>query len=477
MSSLSAWFLSADDVGWALQDEEIVKMRLCAALYAGWVLASPAVALGEEGVLRPFLNDICVPSTLWMLSDSQNAIFVKPLIKRWRPYDDYVRFEIDNGQGKFFRRLSTVASVDRPRDGMVLQVSLVNGDEFKVLKRIESRVRVGERGVGDKDVFAQIVGDSFTYGCFFKDALLASGAVPRLHLVGLRKCAEGQYCEGRGGWSLNSYFQVSKTDHDPYHGFLHPKEGRYWGSRAFWKMAWRCVRGTQPPGFRPKYSCDRYHDYVGRFDESSGVLLNPGVGDVQFDNDQGHMVRFDGTAWRVVDENALSWSFDYGKYLAMWKIVPPQFLFVMLGLNDFKSNLSADFSGWEGQIRMFKESYKKACPLGKFVICIPCSTCGSIDNAAGKFTPMHNAAMWRFRDWLIKTFDGREEDGFYLLDTGVAIDDDYGYDLETGPVAVPFAQYKGEERLRVQRNNPHPYPSYPSMGVPIAAFIQYFRGR
>ena len=68
--------------------------------------------------------------------------------------------------------------------------------------------------------------------------------------------------------------------------------------------------------------------------------------------------------------------------------------------------------------------------------------------------------MWRFRDWLIRTFDNREKDGFYLLDAGITVDNDNGY------TKLPSG---------VQTGTPHPYRSYPAMGVPFAAFIQYHR--
>ena len=452
------------------------------------LLASAGLALGLFAADTPakpnesapaaapaFVNDICLPSSLYLLSDTQNDLFVQPFIKRWRPYDDYVRFSMNKKYGTFMRHLSTVVTLDKPVDGAALNVELINGDEFKTIKRQTVKLRVGKKGAGDKDVYAQIVGDSFTHGQFFRDALLDSGYVPKLHLVGLLKCGAGQYNEGRGGWALSTYFSVPSKPNRSYHGFMQPDGGRYWGNREFWKMAWRCMRKTQPPGFEPTYSCARFDDYVNRFDEKTGVLLNPVAGDIQFDESAKSFVRYDGAAWQPVNGKDLKWSFDYGKYLEMWDIQPPQFLFVLLGLNDWRGNLNADFTEWGKRIAVMKESYLKAVPDGKFVICIPCSTCGSIDNAAGDFTPRQNAAMWRFRDWLIKNFDAREKDGFYLLDAGINTDNEHGYRLATGATAAPFEKYSGEEKLRVQAGNPHPYPNYPAMSLPFAAFIQFHR--
>ena len=420
------------------------------------------------------VNDICLPSALWMLSDVQNDIFVQPMIRRWRPYDDFVRFSSEDGKVGFSRRLSRVASVTRPVEGAVLKVDLINGDEFETVKTLKSVLHVGKRGVGDKDVYAQIIGDSYTHGNFFKTTLLDKGYVPKLHLVGLRKCAEGQYHEGRGGWALQQYFTVPKDVYLAYHGFLHPDDGRYWGDARFWKMAWRCVRRTQPAGFEPYYSCSLYDDCVTRFDENSGMLCSPQAGDYQIEDENRRMVRFDGKSWNPVDEKALKWQFDYGKYLAMWQVTPPQFVFVLLGLNDFRYDIKSDFSEWGHRIETMKDSYLKACPNGRFVICIPCSTCGSIDNVAGDFAPYQDAAMWRFRDWLIRTFDSREDDGFYLLDAGIGIDAECGYRFDSGPQTLPHENCTNGV-FRIQRGTPHPYFSYPSMGIPFAAFIQYFR--
>lgn len=420
-------------------------------------------------------NDICLPSTLWMLSDTQNDIFVQPLIRRWRPYDDFVRFSAEENKMGFSRRLSRVASVSRPVEGAVLKTELVNGEEFETVKTVRSTIRVGTKGAGTKTVYAQILGDSFTNdGAFFKQVLLNGQIVPGLRLVGLRKHAEGQYDEGRGGWRMEDYFRPSKYDWQAYNGYFHPVDGRYWGATAFWQNAWMCMRKTEPKGFEPRYSCSRFDDFVDRFDEKTGVLLAPESGDYQYDSAKKAFLRYDGKAWQTVDEAALKWEFDYGKYLAMWKLTPPQFLFVMLGLNDFRENLNADFSTWGRQVAVVKDSYLKACPEGRFVICIPSSTCGSIDNAAGDFTPRQNAAMWRFRDWLIKTFDGREKDGFYLLDAGIGIDEENGFTFVQDGPAVPFSGC-ADGRIRVQKGTPHPYPNYETLGLPLAAFIQYYR--
>jgi len=442
---------------------------------------------------KPFTNDIALPSQLYMLKGVRNEVFVHPFLKRWRPYDDFVRFELKGGdRTAFLRRLSSVATVTNPVEGAKLEVSLVNGDEFETVKTLSPVLRAATPGVGDADVYAQIVGDSLTHGGFYRGALVDSGYVPKLHLVGLRRLtrAEGkpaQYYEGRGGWRLDSYFTVPKGERTSYHGFMQPKDGRYWGDTSFWKMCWRCVRKTQPKGFQPTYSCEEFGDAAAHFDEQTGFLKAPQAGDVQFDAEKKQMVRWDGSTWQPVDEKSLDFGFDYGKYLAMWGIRAPQFLFVYLGCNDFyTSGLTDDFQAWKKMITTFKESYAAAVPNGKFVVALQVSSVGLDDNKAGEFAAKVHASLWRFRDWAIKTFDNREAEGWYLLDGGICMDNDHGFALvpPTDPLTETFAKspkdpylkVRDDSPLRVQMYNPHAYSNYPVMGVPFAAFIQYHRG-
>ena len=99
-------------------------------------------------------------------------------------------------------------------------------------------------------------------------------------------------------------------------------------------------------------------------------------------------------------------------------------------------------------------------PDGKFIILIPCTTCGSLNNIRGDFTLRQNASMWQLRKNIIDTFDGRESEGYYVVDIGITIDNEKGYN---------------RNRDGIQTGNPHPYPNYPTMGIPLAAFIQYYR--
>ncbi|MGN0866225.1 MAG: hypothetical protein ACI4SG_00910 [Oligosphaeraceae bacterium] len=423
-------------------------------------------------------NDICLPRKLYLLEGVPLDIHTQPMLRRWRPYDDFVRFSGDKGV-RFQRRLSQVATIASAEDGAMLTASLVNADEFQELRRLQSRLCVARPSAGEGEVVAQILGDSYTHGCFFRQALLQKDWVPGLRLVGLRQCAPEQFDEGRGGWSLWSYFQIPKGDHVSYHGYLHPQGNyRYYGDRAFWRQVWKVAKGTAPKGFEPTYSCSRFQEAARRFDEATGTLLSPQKGDLQYESEEKCFLLYDGGKWVTRQEKDFTWSVDYGKYLEMWNLPAPQFLFVILGVNDFRDRYDADFQTWDEEIRELEQAYHQAVPNGYFVLCIPCSTMGSLDNVAGDFTVKQNAAMWRFREHLIQEFDDREHEGFYLLDTGVCVSNQYGYQQETSEnYTLPYAGYPDKDRLFVQKGNPHPYSNYGTMGIPLAAFMQYYRDR
>ncbi len=406
-----------------------------------------------------FKNDICIPGKLYMLSDIRNDVFVEALIKRWRPYNDFVRF---SGDCVYSRKLNRVASVDTPVDGSNMKIELVNSDEFEIIKEKAISICVGKKGIGTQEVTVQILGDSFVNGAFFRDALLSKNYIPGIKLVGLRniKNEEGQYDEGRGGWTVKKYFEIPKGEMTSYHGYMQPVgEYRYWGSCEFWKNCYKVING-ELTDTEIVYDCGRYDQCITKFDKETGYLAAPKKNDLMYDNARGSYMVYTEKKWKNVEVDERKWAFNYRKYLDMWNLDAPKFFAQMLGLNDYRDSLTADYREWNKKIAEMKESYYKAVPDGKFIILIPCTTCGSLNNIRGDFTLRQNAAMWQLRKNIIDTFDGRESEGYYVVDIGITIDNEKGYN---------------RNRDGIQTGNPHPYPNYPTMGIPLAAFIQYYR--
>lgn len=135
-----------------------------------------------------------------------------------------------------------------------------------------------------------------------------------------------------------------------------------------------------------------------------------------------------------------------------------------------------DFTKWNDQIRELAASYFKAVPGGKFVLLISGSASGTLDNASGDFNTRDNAIMWELRRNIIENFDKKESENIYLVDTGISIDSEYGFNITTeAKYTKPYSEYPGKESIKVQTGNGHPYPNYPNMGVSLAAFIQKYR--
>jgi len=190
-------------------------------------------------------------------------------------------------------------------------------------------------------------------------------------------------------------------------------------------------------------------------------------------------MKFDGRKWKAVEYEDFTWGFDYKKYLSMWKLKAPSILVEFLGLNDFRdfpNPETIDFDVWNEQIELMVKSYLKAVPNGKFVLMIPESTCGILDNTAGDFTVKQNACMWQLRKNIIDKFDKRESEQIYVLDAGIGIDNQDGYTYTSDDKYItPYADYPKINKISVQWGNPHPYPNYPVMGISLAAFIQKYR--
>jgi len=427
-----------------------------------------------------FENDICLPSKLYMLSGIQNDIFVEPLIKRWRPYNDVVRFA---GTAKFQRRLHRVASIKAPVDATTVAISLINQDKFDTIKTITATIIVGEQGVGHDSIPISIIGDSFTYGAFFKDALLAKNYVPNIQMIGMRDVTgySGQFNEGRGGWTLAKYLTITKGRTQAYNGFWQPEGNyKYWGSTQFWKLA-NDIR-LNPRGdwtFDESYNAGHFYTQSLLFDVKTGYKLNPIVNDIMYDNTLGYYTKYNGAEWIKVAYDDYTWNFNYGKYLSMWNFKAPLILAEFLGLNDFinaPDPATIDFTTWNAQIKIVIASYSRAVPSGKFVLMIPSSTCGILDNTSGNFTTKQNACMWELRRNIIENFDGRESENIYIVDTAIAIDGLNGLNFTTDTsYTKPYSEFSGTEKIAVQTGNPHPNLNYPNMGVSLAAFIQKYR--
>ncbi len=408
---------------------------------------------------QSFQNEITLPSKQYMLEGVANEMYVQTFLKRSTLGDVTVRFGGSAGYATG-GRTEKKGVVDKPVSGESIEVEMVSLVDFSVVDSATSEIVAGRPFVGEQEVRVQFLGDSFTKGNYFKSAFLESGYIPNVKLIGTRETSEyaGQFYEGRGGWTLAKYFSDMPDESFFYNPYYQPEgEYRYWGNSGFWKTV---VELKQNPkaDFSIRYNCDGY-DASG-FGED-GKLAAPQKGDMMYDSSEKKYIVWSGKRWQKI-EKPEAWRFDFAKYLDMWGLDAPQFLVVMLGLNDFRDlEMPLDFREWNVMAEELLASYKSAVPQGRLLLCTPCTSCGTLNNEKGDFTIKQNAAMWEVRKNIIQNFDNRESDGIYVVDASITIDNENGYNMKNG----------------LQVGNPHPYPSYPALGVPIAAFVQYYRDK
>ncbi len=417
-----------------------------------------AVAFISSAVAQETESVLSLPSKQYMLSGVDNPMFVQTFTKYEFLDGDIVRF---GGSTTYAKNglLAKRANITNPKSGETIDVKLYDGKTFEVKESYISTICAGEPKVGSKPIVVQMFGDSFTKGLYFKDAFLAKGYVPNVKLVGTRivNGYEGHFHEGRGGWTLPKYFSNIPTDDRFFNPFFQPTNSqKYWGSVAFWRNATLINRGEgKSLNSGTRYDCCDFD--TSRFGDD-GFLKAPKKGDVMYDN--GYK-EWSGKKW-VSIADPKEWRFNYGKYLDMWSVECPDFLIVMLGLNDYRDEpLPLHFEEWNKMAEELLASFKSVNPKGKLLLSTPCTSCGTLDNDRGFFTTRQNTTMWYVRENIIKHFDCREDEGIYVVDASITIDNENGYNKKGG----------------IQTGNPHPYPNYPQLGVPLAACVQYLRNK
>ena len=120
------------------------------------------------GYAQEKCNDIAYPSHTYFLDGVSNEVNFQPFLKRWRPYDDFVRF----GMRSEHLHTGEKVVVKKPISEDVLQVDLIDGWNFDTLKTVRSKVCVGQPYNGRDSISVQFLGDSFTKGLYFKYAFL-----------------------------------------------------------------------------------------------------------------------------------------------------------------------------------------------------------------------------------------------------------------------------------------------------------------
>ena len=417
--------------------------------------------------------DIVLPRKFYLLSSAgtpvENSIYHKHYMSFQNP-----QFAMDAQRGDGWRytprcfRIMAQGSIPNPT------FYLRNIPKHTTVGTFAPQVVTGLRETNNGAKVINVIGDSFTYnGTWYKEiSELCTG----LSFVGMRQSYNApstMKAEGRGGWTLEQYFAPHGVGQlSMFSPFMHVQGYTYYGVIDFWKIV---VNGDSPD----PYGTDGFESFASWFD-ANGYKVNPQVNDLMFDFANDKYVYYNGTAW--VDFNGTpSFSFNYAKYINTWNIAAPDFVIVMLGVNDFVTGISDAFwATWKSRmdelvasVKAYGTSINKDITIG---ICTPTVRHGAENGSLGVNQDFLSYGLFSGRKRIIEEYDTAENEaqGVFVVDTGVAVDTEYGWvEWETESNEKPFSYYTGTFREFYGYNDPHPSTEgYKQIGVVGAAFIQ-----
>ena len=256
----------------------------------------------------------------------------------------------------------------------------------------------------------------------------------------------------------------------PFSPFLQVEGYTYYGPIQFWDAV---VNGTSKYPNLYTYGTLGFEDYKNWFN-TNGYKKEPNVNDLMYDGNLGKYVRWNGSEWAETNVQKSDFTWDYAKYVSTWNIAEPDIVMILLGTNDFSGGYS-NFDNWKSQMDGLIASiktYKQTMKIGICTAFVTTEAANSSDAVNG-FIGTRNE--WEARKLVIENYDTEENkgNGVYVVDTGVVIDPDYGFDMKE---QKPFADYEGNAVEYYGSNGVHCGDGgYKQLGTCAAAFVEYVR--
>ena len=415
--------------------------------------------------------EIVMPSVVYAYDSDENSVYHKNYASQINfPY--FINSGADNW--KYFERYFRNSNGASGNLSIVLKKFTANGLETVSTKSIPTALGLAATNNGAKKV--NCIGDSFTYnGTWFN---YVNTLCPSLSFVGMRKCAnagDSLRAEGRGGWRLATYFEphadVTASHLQPFSPFVHPAGYKYYGVLEFWKAI--VNENSQYP-----YGTDGFDDYKSWFD-ANGYKKNPSTNDLMYDGTNDKYIYYNGTAW-VDYSGTPDFVFDYAKYIQVWNIASPDYVIVMLGVNDWIGGVTEEAKTvWNTRMQTLIQSVQSyATSVSKTIkigICTNTTAPGSENNSLYRNPLEYHLNLFNGRKNTIETFDtsAYKANNVFVIDSGVCLDPDYGFGFSS---IKPFTFYAGSERELYDFNGVHPSDeAYKQLGVCVAGFVQYTR--
>lgn len=294
--------------------------------------------------------------------------------------------------------------------------------------------------------------------------------------------------EGRGGWTLSTYFSAGK-DNGLDSPFMFPVDvsgSAYRGNVKFW---------ADIVGGNTDYNHSGFQNIAkgwtaGQFIyDVSGYPLAPQEGDVVFDPSKvlGEKYQtYSGGAWNVMPTQPSKWEFNFAKYLIRYAAAftessifqAPEVVTIMLGTNDFHSTDGLPgISTWLANMTALIDSIHAYNPAIKVIVVIPPTGAnqdawGVIDGTGGS-SAQHRRNIQLLGRQVLAAWDtdAALAANTYVVNAGMAVDPDYGFDTTLEP-----ANKFNPTLVTRYSNLVHPNTTgQKQLGDAIAAIIQGIR--
>lgn len=416
-----------------------------------------------------FDYDSVLPRQIFVISGEQNSIYHSEYCRTYN--DKNVYADKNGGSWSYNKRCWRIES---DFSGGNLSFVLRDRRSDEILMDYNIVTRLGNKSKTSVNKKINVIGDSFCYGGYYLKQI--ADMCGNTTFVGMRSSQSFNIkCEGRGGWTLDAYFNpkssdVSLTHIQPFSPFMHAVGYNYYGVIEFWAAI---VNNTS----QYPYGSAGFDTYRSWFD-STGRKSNPNVNDLMYNTTAGKYEYWDGSAW-VQLSNEPTFVFDYAKYVSIWQIDAPDFVVIQLGTNDFFYG-NADFELWfERMDSVIASINSYGTSVGKTInilLCTVLTMSGTPNTTYKDGIIKRNKYYYDARKRIINKYDpsiNQVNNHVYVVDTGVVVDDEFGFLTEE---RLPFAYYDGNARELFDVNGVHPdVGGYKQFGNPIAGAIQYIR--
>lgn len=373
---------------------------------------------------------ILIPSTIYSLNNKELTFYKKPICKGMLSFDGL-------SQNIEYARI-------KPTSNSTCDVVSYCDGIGKLKKKISINVCNGTSG---NSIKVCALGDSITQMQAY--VRQAHNLLQDVEFVASWSSADDINVEGRGGWTMSKYFNLSTKGTTGYGSgintlspFIHPKEdGYYYGSTSA----------------AAKFAAqDKLVKAIGF--ESNGLKSSPQIGDVMYDDNSsvsstpGYVI-YDGEKWAEKNISPDTYfAFSIEKYIAAWK-VDFDIISIMLGTNDFIGTQPYCDVNTDKFINNMNTIVEQAKALNKKIVVMLPTSIAILDGTSYFGSSLHEGYV-RLREDLIYNYDNRQSEGIYLCDFGGAIDPIFGYNQPKEE--KPFEEYTLEDDREWGNDTPTP---------------------